>query len=283
MKKILIKSLKVLLILFSIFYIAICVLFYTYQEKAYLFFPEKLAENHTYNFDIDFEEIPIKTTDSLTLNSLLFKTDSTKGLIFYLHGNGGSLDGWGKKASFYTQFGYDIFMIDYRGYGKSEGSITNESQLHEDVQIAYNKMKKRYKESDITVFGYSLGSGMATKLVSQNNPKQLILQAPYYNINDASRHLINTSDNLMLKTLRIFPTSMLNKYKIKSNEFIQKCNVPITIFHGKDDELIYYGSALKLKEHLKPNDKLITLEGQNHWDFVKNDEYKNELKKVLEN
>lgn len=282
MKQFLVKSLKVLATLFAVLYIAICVLFYVYQEKAYLFFPQKLAENHTYSFDIDFEEIPIKTADDLTLNSLLFKADTTKGLIFYLHGNGGSLDGWGKKASFYTQFGYDIFMIDYRGYGKSQGAINNEEQLHNDVQLAYNEMKKRYAEDNITVLGYSLGSGLATKLVSQNNPKRLILQAPYYNINDASRHLINTSDNLMLKTLRIFPTSLLNKYSINSNEFIQKCNVPITIFHGKDDELIYYGSSVKLKEHLKPNDTLITLEGQNHWDFVKNEEYKSGLKKVLQ-
>lgn len=281
MKKIILKSLKVLGIIAVLLYITICVLFYAYQEEAYLFFPNKLEKTHKYTFNSNFEELDITTKDGKNLNGLLFKTENSKGLIFYLHGNGGSLESWGKKASFYTEMGYDIFMIDYRGYGKSESSITSEKQLHEDVQIAYNTLKKNYSEDKIVVLGYSLGSGLATHLASKNNPKLLILQAPYYNINDASRHLINTNDSFILKMLKIFPTSLLNKYKITTNKYIQECKMPIVMFHGDEDKLIYHGSALKLEKLLKPTDKLITLKGHNHYDFVKNEEYKRELSNLL--
>jgi pimeloyl-ACP methyl ester carboxylesterase len=91
-------------------------------------------------------------------------------LIFYLHGNAGSLNTWGEVAKRYTELKYDVFMLDYRGYGKSEGSIHSQKQFHEDIQMAYDEMKKTYKESNIVVLGYSIGTGPAAKLASLNHP-----------------------------------------------------------------------------------------------------------------
>jgi pimeloyl-ACP methyl ester carboxylesterase len=77
--------------------------------------------------------------DRNLLNALLFKTDSAKGLVFYLHGNAGSLDNWGDVARRYTALDYDVFMLDYPGYGKSEGAIKSETQLFDAISLLTTK------------------------------------------------------------------------------------------------------------------------------------------------
>jgi hypothetical protein len=239
-----------------------------FQEKL-IFFPQKLNKNYQFSFDQKFEEINVRTIDGITLNGILFKADSSKGLIFYLHGNAGSLSSWGEVARTYTDLNYDIFMLDYRGYGKSEGSISGEGQLFQDMQTVYDELKNKYNEDSIIVLGYSLGAGLASKIASTNNPKLLILQAPFYSLTDMMRH-----------TFPIIPTFIL-KYKLKTNEFIKNCKMPIVIFHGNQDEVIYYNSSLKLKELFKEKDTLITLNGQGHNGMSDNRDYIVEIQKIL--
>jgi len=250
-------------------YIVICGILYFIQEKI-IFFPEKLKKEYKFNFNQVFEEINIKTEDNILLNGLLFKSNNSKGLIFYLHGNAGALDKWGEVAKTYTNLGYDIFILDYRGYGKSEGEISNQKQFYKDVQSAYNQIKTRYNESSIIILGYSIGSGAATKLSAKNNPKLLILQAPYYSLTDMLKH-----------TIPFVPTFIL-KYKFKTNKYIKKCKMQIVIFHGDKDEVIYYESSVKLQKIIKKTDRLITLKEQGHNDMINNSEYLSELKKILQ-
>ena len=147
---------------------------------------------------------------------------------------------------------YDIFLLDYRGYGKSEGVIKGQEQLYKDIQTAYDEMKKEYTEDRIIVLGYSLGTGLASKIASENDPRLLILQAPYYSLTDVMR-----------RTYSIIPTFLL-RYKLETNKNLKDCKMPVVIFHGDVDEVIYYGSSLKLKDEFKTGDKLITLRGQGH-------------------
>lgn len=256
--------LKFLLVLFII----ISGLLFVFQEKL-IFFPQKLDKNYQFSFDQKFEEINIRTIDGISLNGLLFKADSSKGLIFYLHGNAGSLSSWGEVARTYTDLNYDVFILDYRGYGKSEGSISGQGQLFQDMQTVYDELANKYNEDSIIVLGYSIGAGLASKIASTNKPKLLILQAPFYSLTDMMRH-----------TFPIIPTFIL-KYKLKTNEFIKNCKMPIVIFHGNQDEVIYYGSSLKLKELFKEKDTLITLNGQGHNGMSDNRDYIVEIQKIL--
>jgi len=264
MKKILLKA----LIILAVLYILICGLLFFFQEKL-IFFPQKLEKDYRFSFNQGFEELSITTKDNKLLNGILFKTDSSKGLIFYLHGNAGSLSSWGNVAKTYTDLNYDVFMLDYRGYGKSEGSIDGQDQLFQDIQTVYDELKNRYPEDKIIVLGYSIGTGPAAELASVNNPRLLILQAPYYSLTDVMRH-----------TYPIIPTFIL-KYKLETYSYIKKCKMPVVIFHGNQDEVIYYGSSLKLKEGFKKQDSLITLIGQGHNGMTENPDYRVEIKKML--
>jgi len=263
MKKKLFNLLKVLLGL----YIIVCGLLYFFQEKV-IFHPEKLAANYAFDFGGNVEELNFKAHDGKLLNGLLFKAENSKGLIFYLHGNAGSLRTWGFVAETYTALNYDVFILDYRSFGKSEGEINSQAQLFEDNQLMYDAFKKQYAEEKIIILGYSIGTGMAAKLASDNHPQQLILQAPYYNLTD-----------LMRQKFSLAPTFLL-KYKFATNKYLTHCAMPITIFHGTQDAVIPYESSIKLKAEFDKI-KLITLNGQGHGGITDNEIYKMELRKIL--
>jgi uncharacterized protein len=263
-KKIIFRTLKLLLL----FYILICVALYFCQEKL-LFFPDKLDKGYQFTFNQPYEEINIKTKEGKLLNGLLFKADSTKGLVFYLHGNAGSVANWGEVAKRYTELNYSVFILDYPGYGKSEGAIKSKTQLFEAIQTAYNNMKMRFHEDSIIILGYSIGTGPAANLAATNHPKLLILQAPYYSLT-----------NMMQHTYPIIPTFLL-KYKFQTNEYLRHCKMPVIIFHGNQDNVIYYGSSFKLKEEFKKGDTLITLNGQGHNGITDNPDYIRAMRTIL--
>ncbi|MBC7425315.1 MAG: alpha/beta fold hydrolase [Bacteroidia bacterium] len=264
MKKVLIKITVTIISL----YVLLCIALFFLQEKM-IFFPEKLDRNYSFQFNQNFKEMTIPVDKSVSLNGILFKADSSKGLIFYLHGNAGSLRTWGEVAKAYTNLSYDVFIMDYRGFGKSGGNISSQQQLFKDIQIVYDTLHRSYNDSNIIVLGYSIGSGLAAKLASENHPKKLILQAPYYSLTDMMEH-----------TYPYVPTILL-KYKFETYNYLQSCKMPVIIYHGNNDEVIYYGSSLKLKKLFKQSDTLITIEGQEHNGITRNKEYLKSIEKVL--
>ena len=246
----------------------LCGVLFSCQEKL-IFFPHKLNKDYKYDFAQRFEEKNISTPEGIKLNCLLFKADTSKGVIFYLHGNGGALDTWGNVAKSYTALNYDVFIIDYPGYGKSEGKIHSQEKLYNNLQTAYDTLKKQYTENKIIMLGYSIGTGPAAKLASTNSPRLLILQAPYYSLTDLVRHMYPIVPGFLLK------------YKFKTNDYIKDCKMPVIVFHGDKDEVIYYESSVKLKQLFKKQDTLITLKGMNHNGMTNNRDYMDAVKIIL--
>lgn len=248
---------------------AILTAFFGCKQENILFYPEKLPADYQFSFNEGFEELYFRVDSKTVLNGLLFKSEAGKGLVFYLHGNAGSIRSWGEIAGVYLDNGYDFFILDYRGYGKSQGRISGEKQLFRDVQSVYNSMKEKYKENKIVIIGYSIGTGPAAWLASDNRPKLLILKAPFYNFEDLAHQYFS------------FVPAFALKYKMRTDLYIQKVRCPVVIFHGDSDEVIYYGSSLKLQELFKKGDRLITLSGQKHNGINGNPVYLEELKKLL--
>ena len=249
--KIVVKIGKWLLALGLIGYIATCAYLY-FQQEDILFHPTKLSSDFQYDFDVDFEEKVIVGEDGTILSGVLFKAVKPKGLVFYLHGNGGDVTRCVNAAKTYTDINYDCFVLDYRGFGKSEGEIISQNQFYADVEIAYDSLCNNYKEQNIIIVGYSIGTGPASMLASKSDAKHLILLAPYYSMLD-----------MMNNKYPLVPGYFL-EYKLKTYEFIPKVKSPISIFHGDADEIIYYGSSVKLRDHFSSKDELITLSGQKH-------------------
>lgn len=265
MKKVVIRILIILLSL----HIILCGVFYFFQEKL-IFYPTKLQKDYVFTFKQDFEEINIKTKDGTTLNGLLFKANESKGLIFYLHGNAGALNLWGQIAPVYTDLGYDVFFLDYRGFGKSGGEISSQHQLLNDIQTVYAEMMKRYDENKITVLGFSIGTGPAAYIAATNNPHRLILQAPYYSLT-----------NVIQDICPVVP-GFIVKYKLETYKYVSECKMPVIIFHGDKDNVIDYSNSVKLKGVLKDSDMFITLDGEGHNGITSNEVYLEKLAELLD-
>lgn len=249
-------------------YLLILVGLYFFQEKL-IFQSKKLNKNFTYTFNKEFEEINLTTEDNAIINALHFKVKNPKGIILYFHGNKGSLERWGTIASKFTDYGYDVFVMDYRGYGKSTGK-RKEKYLYNDALLCYNHIKKSYSENNIILYGRSLGGTFATYIASKQKPKKLLLEAPFYN-------LANTADFHYP-----FSPVFLLKYKFPSNEYITEVKCPVTIFHGTEDNVTPYKGGEKLFDRVKISDKeFITIKNGNHHNLAVSKEYEDKIKKLL--
>lgn len=237
-----------------------------FNQESFIFHPLKINKETKYTYPNSFKEIDLKTSDGTTINNLYFETENPKGVVYFLHGNAGNLSTWGNVALLYLESGYNVFITDYRGFGKSDGTITDQTQLFSDAQLGYDFLKKDFKEDQIIVVGYSIGTGIASYLASTNNPKLLILQAPYYNLKTE-----------MKSQFPFFPTFIL-KYPFENNLHLSKVKSPIFIFHGNNDYVITHENSLKLKAVLKEKDSVIILKNQDHIGINDNAEYKKLIK-----
>ncbi len=233
-------------------------------------FPGEKADSAIFQFDVPFEEKFINVNENVALHSLLFKAKNPKGVIFYLHGSNNALDTWGKIAPIYTANEYDVFMLDYRDYGKSQGKVTDEDSLYQDIQIVYDKLRETYSENQIIVLGQSMGTSLASYIAAKNNPNLLILQAPYYNLKDWTNDVAPELDTTNIP------------YRFDNASFLKKVKCPVIIFHGNRDTAVYYGSSVKLSKLLKATDQFITLQDESHNDFSKNEAYLSSIKLILE-
>lgn len=217
-------------------YTIISVLLY-YLQESFIFKPEKLSTDFQFSYENqEFEEYNFDLPDGAMINGLRFKAKNPKGVVLYLKGNSKSIKGWGKFAVDFTSHGYDVAMIDYRGFGKSTGKRSQEA-IKRDMQFIYDKIKEKIDEKYILIYGRSLGSGFATKLASINNPKMLILDAPYYSMK-----------NITARYLPFMPLSIILRYPIPTYKWIKHVKCPIHIIHGTNDKLIPFTAAIKLSK-----------------------------------
>lgn len=252
---------------FGIAYVALCVVFYFLQD-FFFFRPEILPRHFEYRYPFPFEEINFDMEDGGQINGIWFKVPNSKGVVYYLKGNSKSIKGWGKFAKDFVGKGYDFFMVDYRGFGKSSGKRT-EPTLFNDAQTVYKWLKSQYAEEQIVVFGRSLGSGIAARIASWNKPALLILDSPYFSFYYQIRRFIFW-----------MPVQWLLRYKIRTDQYIKKVECPIFIIHGTKDRLIPFRQSLMLKTQA-PKIKLIPIEGGGHNNLPDYPEYHEVLYDIL--
>ncbi|WP_246067770.1 alpha/beta hydrolase [Changchengzhania lutea] len=242
---------------------------YFLQEKLF-FFPTVLEENYVYEFNYGFEELNLIASDGAKLNAVHFKVENPKGVILYFHGNAGDLQRWGTIGEYFVEKNYDLLIMDYRTYGKSSGKLS-EAVFYSDAQLFYEYLKGDYNESDITLYGRSLGTGIATYVAGKNNPKQLILETPYYSILDVAKH-----------RFPMLPIEKLLQYKFPSYKFIKDVECPITIFHGTDDGIVPYASGRKLFTAASlSKTTFVTIQNGDHNNLIEFDLYHTRINEIL--
>jgi pimeloyl-ACP methyl ester carboxylesterase len=223
-----------------------------YFNQERLIFPATtLPSDYQFRFDQRFEEFKVAVPGG-SLDALLFRQGHPRGLVFYLHGNGGDLTTWTTGLEFYRRTNYDLFIFDYRGYGKSTGRIESEAQLHADVRAAWETIAPRYRNLPIVVFGRSLGTGLATQLAAEVDPAMLVLVTPFASMVDAAT-----------RQYPIAPAFLL-KYPLRTDKLIGSVRSPVLLVAGTQDVLTPLADSEHLKSLARSPVELLIVEGAGH-------------------
>ena len=255
---------------FLLFFLSVIfLLFYFFQEKFFFQPEKKLHKDYQFTFKENFVEVNLTTHDLETINALHFKVEKPKGIVLFFHGNRGNLKRWGTIVQYFNTFNYDVFVIDYRNYGKSTGSY-NEEAMYKDAQLSYDYAKSHFLENEIVVYGRSLGATFATRVAATNHPKELILEAPFYNLKAAVHFKL------------FFTPSFLLKYKFETNKDIVKVTNPITVFHGNKDAVTSFKGSKELFKLIKQKDKsYVLLPNGTHHNVMGFEAYKQKIAVLL--
>lgn len=232
-------------------YVLTGALLYFFQKKL-IFHPTVLAADYAYQYDVPFQEMNIRVNNKTTINAVLFKAAQPRGIVVYFHGNARNISNYAYVSKYFTRHGYEVLMMDYPGFGKSTGPLTEE-ELYADALQMYQVARTRFSPDSIIIYGRSLGTGVAAQLASVRDCKRLVLEAPYYNLTD-----------MAMRMAPIYPYGFMLNFKFPTDEYLPKVTAPITIIHGTDDRTVPYTSGLKLKEFFKKGDNFVTIPGAGH-------------------
>ena len=250
-------------------YLLLLAIVYLVQER-FIFKPEKLKQDFVYKYDAPFKELFFDIEPGVRINGLHFTVDKPLGLILYFHGNSRSIKGWAKYARDFYRYKYDVVLVDYRGFGKSTGK-RSETMMLKDMQFVYDTLAVQYTEHHIIVYGRSLGSGFAAKIASDNKPRYLILDAPYFSFR-----------KVVKRFLPILPTKFLLRYHLRTDKWIRHVNCHTYVLHGTKDWLIPISNSEKLQALNPKKITLIRIVGGGHNNLPSFPEYHNFIRDILQ-
>ncbi len=247
------RWIKVIILIYCLFGLAIY-----YLQDRFLFHPVALPASHKYQFSFVHREVNLPVNATSNINIIQFETtQAIKGVVLYFHGNRKNISRYAGFAENFTKKGYEVWMIDYPGFGKSTGEFT-EQKLYDWALHLYKLARTRFSPDSIIIYGKSMGTGIASQLASIRDTKRLILETPYYDLPSA-----------VGQYLPIYPVNRMIHYKLPTNQYLPKVTAPITILHGTNDWVIFPSNARKLKKFLKPNDEFVLVQGASHNDLYK--------------
>jgi len=254
--------LQILFLLLIIY--TIMLLFLFLRQKQMVYIPYGTMNSTPESVGLDYKEVTIETRDGLKLCAWFVGEDSAsekdeKDVIFLCHGNGGNISHRLNNFLAFESLGLRTFIFDYRGYGKSEGSPTEEG-TYMDSEAALEHLVKVEKIplERIILMGRSLGGPIAARLATKVKAKALILESTFTSITD-----------LGAQWYPFLPVRALSRYKYNTLEYLKNIHpMPVLIVHSPQDELIPYGHGVTLWEAAPEPKQFLKIAGTHNEGFI---------------
>lgn len=246
---------------------AVMVAALSWRQEALLFQPEPLPPDHRFELGDDVSERWIAVPGA-RLHALHLRVPKPRGLVFFLHGNSGNVATWLGNADFYRQAQVDLFMLDYRGYGKSSGRIESEAQLQADVRAAWDAVAPAYAALPQVIFGRSLGTALAAGLAAQVQPALTVLVSPYESMARLAR-----------EHYPWVPPAAL-RYPLRTVDAVARLQRPVWLVHGEIDPLIDPAHSRAIQA-AAPSAQLLIVPGAAHNDLQNFEPYLAHLRRLL--
>jgi fermentation-respiration switch protein FrsA (DUF1100 family) len=251
-----------LLALPMVVWLAICTILFTIQDKM-VFVPFSAVEHTPAELDLEFEELELQTRDGERIHGWFVDTENSRGTVVYCHGNGGNIGGRMAIISAMAERGFDLLIFDYRGYGKSTGTPSEEG-IYLDLATVWEHLtvERGIDPSSIVIWGRSLGGAMAIYMATEladldgeRAPAAVVLEATFTSLPDTAA-----------EEYWMFPVQLLVRTKLPSLERIPKLRAPLLHAHSPTDTLIPYAHGQKLHEAASSEHKRFVDLSGNHND-----------------
>jgi pimeloyl-ACP methyl ester carboxylesterase len=228
------------------------------KQTKVIFEPEKLEASYQFKLPQNTKEINITVDENIFLNGLLYEKSENKFLMIYFQGNSKNLQNFLDNHNMVLSWGYNVLVTDYRSFGKSSGTLNGENKMYSDADKIYDyAMQLGYKSENIILYGYSMGTSMATYLASTRKVKAVILESAYSSIPEIS-----------------WVGNKAPAYELNSAEKAKNIRIPTLLIHGDKDDVITPDHSQRIFDNLKTVKKeRIVLEGGGHGDLRKRPEY----------
>lgn len=209
--------------------------FVRFLEARSIFYPDPKLIATPQDINLPYEDVLFKTADGKNLHGWFIKAREESGVVLFFHGNAGNISHRLEKITMLNGIGLNIFIIDYRGYGKSEGTSTEKS-MYLDAQAAYDYLVnvRKVPPNQIVAYGASLGGAAAIDLATQRNLSSIIIDSSFSNAADIA------------KIIYPFIPPFFFKSKFNNIEKVKNLTIPKLFFHSKEDEIIPYALGEKL-------------------------------------
>ncbi len=261
--------------------ITLIMIFPIFIEKRLIFFPDKSNDSTTPDaFGIEYDDVTFRTEDGLNLNGWFVSgkkssPDADLHTLLWFHGNAGNINRrLGNIKMLHDRVPVNVFIIDYRQFGRSEGKISEQgTYIDARAALAYLHSRKDINNEKIIFFGRSLGSAVAVDLAVKEKCCALILETPFTSIKEMGKELYPF----------LFIGLHFLRTKYDSLSKISKVKVPTLIMHGDKDELVPIEQGKMLYEKANEPKEFYTIPGATHNDthIVGGEEYFDVIKRFV--
>lgn len=247
----------------SIFFILITTwllltgLIFYFQDKL-LYYPDNDLLFSPADINLNFEDVYFKSEDNLDLHGWYIKHENPAATLLFFHGNAGNISHRLESLQIFHQLGLSVFMIDYRGYGRSNGKPT-EQGTYLDALAAWNYLRQdlQLDAGEIIIFGRSLGGAIASWLAVKESPKALILESTFTSIPEMGQHLYP-----------YLPIKWLARIHYPTIDRIENIDCPLLIIHSPDDEIVPYELGQKIFEKANQPKQFLEISGDHNQGFL---------------
>jgi fermentation-respiration switch protein FrsA (DUF1100 family) len=258
--------LKVLILL----YLGVIAALYLLQW-FFFYHPERLPLHFRFQFPEPFREVLIPYGEDHYINGIHFVAEPSRGIILYFKGNTRSIKGWSRFRRDFLRAGFDFFLFDYPGFGKSSGRAS-QKQIFDGTDAVYAWLKERVPEERIVIYGRSLGGGFAARIAALNRPALLILDAPYYSVERLAEYYT-----------RIVPVRLILRLQIPVHQYLHQVKCRIHLIHGDRDRVIPFRFSQQLRDEQPDKVTLHPVEGAHHNDLPRFPQYHRALNDIFQN
>jgi hypothetical protein len=226
-------------------------------EKKNLYFPLKEIETTPADIHLEFEDISLTTDDRVQITGWFVSSDKSRGVVLFCHGNGGNISHRLEKIKILNNIGLDVFIFDYRGYGRSSGRPFEEG-LYLDAEAAYTYLHNQRKvpSDKIILYGESLGGAVAVDLATNYETGGIIIEGSFTSVPDMAKRLVPFMPSFIL-------SSRYNSYKKIAN-----ISSPILIIHSADDEIVPFEMGRRLFNAAPEPKEFVELKGGHNDAFL---------------